>query len=37
MPLRTIMIFPKFDHMEIIEEIRKEYDPLFHLVSLCPR
>ena len=33
MPLRTIMIFPKFDHMEIIEEIRKEYDPLFHLVK----
>lgn len=32
MILRTIMIFPKFDNMEIINHIRKEYDPLADLV-----
>lgn len=26
------MIFPEFEEMEIIEEIREKYDPLAHLV-----
>lgn len=30
--LRTIMIFPQFDNMEIIDEIRALYDPLSGLV-----
>ena len=30
--LRTIMIFPQFDNMEIIDEIRDRYDPLAKLV-----
>ena len=29
---RTIMIFPKFNNMEIIDSIRKKYDPLADLV-----
>ena len=29
---RTIMIFPEFAEMEIIDEIRERYDPLAHLV-----
>ena len=32
MSIRTIMIFPEFEEMEIIEEIREKYDPLAHLV-----
>ena len=28
MPLKTIMIFPEFNNMDIIEKIRKQYDPL---------
>jgi len=32
MSLRTIMIFPEFDNMEIIDNIRKHYDPLAELV-----
>lgn len=28
MSLRTIMIFPEFENMEIIDNIRKQYDPL---------
>lgn len=32
MSIRTIMIFPEFEEMEIIDEIREEYDPLAHLV-----
>ena len=32
MSLRTIMIFPEFAEMEIIDEIRERYDPLAHLV-----
>jgi len=34
MSLRTIMIFPKFQNMVIIDNIRKQYDPLANLV--CP-
>lgn len=30
--IRTIMIFPEFEGMEIIDEIREKYDPLAHLV-----
>lgn len=30
---RTIMIFPKFSNQEIIDEIRKKYDPLYNLVK----
>lgn len=29
---RTIMIFPEFEDMEILDEIREKYDPLAHLV-----
>ncbi len=32
MSLRTIMIFPEFDNMEIIDELRNKYDPLAKLV-----
>lgn len=32
MSLRTIMIFPEFNNMEIIDNIRKKYDPLAELV-----
>lgn len=32
MSTRTIMIFPEFEGMEIIDEIREKYDPLAHLV-----
>lgn len=32
MSIRTIMIFPEFEGMEIIDEIREKYDPLAHLV-----
>ncbi|MBO4927412.1 MAG: 2'-5' RNA ligase family protein [Clostridiales bacterium] len=32
MSLRTIMIFPKFENIEIIDSIRKKYDPLADLV-----
>ena len=30
---RTIMIFPKFDNIELIDRIRIDYDPLAHLVQ----
>ncbi len=30
---RTIMIFPKFDNIEVINSIRKKYDPLCDLVN----
>lgn len=30
---RTIMIFPDFENMEIIDNIRKQYDPLYDLVQ----
>ena len=30
---RTIMIFPDFENMEIIDNIRKQYDPLCDLVQ----
>lgn len=33
MSLRTIMIFPEFENMEIIDNIRKQYDPLCELVQ----
>lgn len=33
MPERTIMIFPQFSNQKIIDEIRKKYDPLYHLVE----
>ena len=33
MAQRTIMIFPDFEQMEIIESIRKKYDPLYQLVK----
>lgn len=33
MSLRTIMIFPEFDNMGIIDNIRKQYDPLAELVQ----
>ncbi len=32
MSLRTVMIFPEFDNMEIIDNIRRKYDPLAELV-----
>lgn len=32
MSLRTIMIFPKFENMAVIDAIRKKYDPLAELV-----
>lgn len=32
MSLRTIMIFPEFVNMEIIDKIRKQFDPLADLV-----
>lgn len=32
MSLRTIMIFPEFKNMEIIDNIRKQYDPLAELM-----
>lgn len=32
MSLRTILIFPEFDNIEIIEQIRKKYDPLAQLI-----
>lgn len=32
MSIRTIMIFPEFENMEIIDNIRKQYDPLAELV-----
>lgn len=32
MNLRTIMIFPEFDNMEVIDKIREKYDPLAKLV-----
>ena len=32
MSLRTIMIFPEFDNINIIDEIREKYDPLAELV-----
>lgn len=30
---RTIMLFPQFSNQEIIDGIRKKYDPLYNLVS----
>ncbi|CEK32658.1 2'-5' RNA ligase superfamily (plasmid) [[Clostridium] sordellii] len=30
---RCIMIFPKFNNIEIINKIRKQYDPLFEKVQ----
>lgn len=30
---RTIMIFPKFENMAVIDEIREKYDPLSSLVA----
>lgn len=32
MNLRTIMIFPEFDNVEVIDKIREQYDPLAKLV-----
>ena len=32
MKLRTIMIFPEFDNIEVIDKIREQYDPLANLV-----
>ena len=32
MSLRTIMIFPEFENMDIIDRIRDKYDPLARLV-----
>ncbi len=32
MSYRTIMIFPEFDNMQIIDDIRDKYDPLAKLV-----
>ncbi|MDD3223625.1 MAG: 2'-5' RNA ligase family protein [Clostridium sp.] len=32
MNLRTIMIFPEFENMNVINEIRNKYDPLTDLV-----
>lgn len=32
MSLRTIMIFPEFDNMDVIDEIREKYDPLANFV-----
>lgn len=33
MKKRTIMIFPQFSNQEIIDAIRRKYDPLYNLVS----
>ncbi|MGN0437157.1 MAG: 2'-5' RNA ligase family protein [Lachnospiraceae bacterium] len=33
MALRTVMIFPKFDNIELIDDIRKQYDPLAEVIS----
>lgn len=33
MNLRTIMIFPDFDNIEVINRIREKYDPLAKLVN----
>ena len=33
MALRTIMIFPRFENISVIEEIRKKYDPLAKLIE----
>ena len=33
MSIRTIMILPKFLNIDIINDIRKKYDPLASLVS----
>lgn len=33
MALRTIMIFPHFDNIAVIDEIRQKYDPLCRLVK----
>ena len=33
MGLRTILIFPEFDNIERIEQIRKKYDPLAQLIK----
>ena len=33
MAQRTIMIFPDFEQMEIIESIREKYDLLYQLVK----
>ena len=32
MNTRTIMIFPEFDNIDVINDIRKKYDPLVDLV-----
>lgn len=32
MSLRTIMIFPEFENIDVINDIRKKYDPLADLV-----
>ncbi len=32
MALRTVMIFPKFDNIELIDDIRKQYDPLADVI-----
>lgn len=32
MSLRTIMIFPEFENMDVVNEIRLKYDPLAELV-----
>jgi len=32
MSTRTIMIFPEFENIDVINDIRKKYDPLAHLV-----
>jgi 2'-5' RNA ligase len=32
MSLRTIMIFPEFENIDVINDIRKKYDPLSNLV-----
>ena len=32
MATRTIMIFPEFENIDIINDIRKKYDPLADLV-----
>ncbi|WP_313343152.1 hypothetical protein [Sedimentibacter sp.] len=32
MSIRTIMIFPEFENIDVINDIRKKYDPLADLV-----
>lgn len=32
MALRTIMIFPEFENIELIDDIRKQYDPLADVI-----